>query len=73
MEIYNKDQSSPASKQFEKLLNSQLSKDKIEEGKIIDAKASKGEKVFNKVLCHSDYNYFDNCIPLSLAANFFKL
>ena len=41
MEIYNKDQSSPASKQFEKLLNSQLSKDKIEEGKIIDGKVAK--------------------------------
>ena len=33
MEIYKKDLSSPASQQFEKLLNSQLSKNKIEEGK----------------------------------------
>ena len=33
MEIY-KDLSSPASQQFEKLLNSQLSKNKIEEGKM---------------------------------------
>ncbi len=41
MEIYNKDQSSPASKQFEKLLNSQLSKEKIEEGKIIEGKIAK--------------------------------
>ncbi len=41
MEIYNKDQSTPASQQFEKLLNSQLSKDKIEEGKIIDGKVAK--------------------------------
>ncbi len=40
MEIY-KDLSSPASKQFEKLLNSQLSKDKIEEGKIIEGKVTK--------------------------------
>ena len=32
MEIF-KDLTSPASKQFEKLLNSQLSKNKIEEGK----------------------------------------
>ncbi len=40
MEIY-KDLSSPASQQFEKLLNSQLSKDKIEEGKIIEGKVSK--------------------------------
>ena len=41
MEIYNKDQSSPASLQFEKLLNSQLSKNKIEEGKIIEGKVAK--------------------------------
>ncbi len=40
MEIY-KDTSSPASKEFEKLLNSQLSKITIEEGKIIDGKINK--------------------------------
>ena len=40
MEIY-KDLSSPASKEFEKLLNSQLSKTKIEEGKIIEGKINK--------------------------------
>ena len=40
MEIY-KDLSTPASKQFEKLLNSQLSKNKIEEGKIIEGKITK--------------------------------
>tara|TARA_B100000686_G_scaffold139585_1_gene146950 strand:- start:2537 stop:4270 length:1734 start_codon:yes stop_codon:yes gene_type:complete len=40
MEIY-KDLSSPATKQFEKLLNSQLSKNKIEEGKIIEGKITK--------------------------------
>ena len=40
MEIY-KDLDSPASKEFEKLLNSQLSKNKIEEGKIIDGKINK--------------------------------
>ena len=40
MEIY-KDLSSPASQQFEKLLNSQLSKNKIEEGKIIEGKVTK--------------------------------
>ena len=40
MEIY-KDLSSPASKEFEKLLNSQLSKNNIEEGKIIDGKINK--------------------------------
>ncbi len=40
MEIY-KDLSNPASKEFEKLLNSQLSKIKIEEGKIIDGKINK--------------------------------
>ena len=40
MEIY-KDLSSPASKEFEKLLNSQLSKNSIEEGKIIEGKINK--------------------------------
>ena len=40
MEIY-KDLSSPASQEFEKLLNSQLSKIKIEEGKIIEGKINK--------------------------------
>ena len=40
MEIY-KDLSSPASKEFEKLLNSQLSKLKIEEGKVIEGKINK--------------------------------
>ncbi len=40
MEIY-KDLSSPTSKEFEKLLNSQLSKVKIEEGKIIEGKINK--------------------------------
>ena len=40
MEIY-KDLSSPENKQFEKLLNSQLSKNIIEEGKIIDGKITK--------------------------------
>ena len=37
MEIY-KDLSNPASKEFEKLLNSQLSEVSIEEGKIINEK-----------------------------------
>ena len=40
MEIY-KDLKSPKNQQFEKLLNSQLSKNKIEEGKIIEGKVSK--------------------------------
>ena len=40
MEIY-KDLSSPATQHFEKLLNSQLSKNKIEEGKIIEGKITK--------------------------------
>ncbi len=40
MEIY-KDLTSPASQQFEKLLNSQLSKEKIIEGKIIEGKVTK--------------------------------
>ncbi len=45
MEIY-KDLSSPASKQFEELLNTQLSKNKIEEGKIIEGKITKITKKF---------------------------
>ncbi len=40
MEIY-KDLNSPASQEFEKLLNSQLSKNNIEEGKIIEGKINK--------------------------------
>ena len=40
MEIY-KELSTPASKEFEKLLNSQLSKNTIEEGKVIDGKINK--------------------------------
>ena len=40
MEIY-KDLSNPASQEFEKLLNSQLSKTQIEEGKIIEGKINK--------------------------------
>ena len=40
MEIY-KDLKNPASKEFEKLLNSQLSKINIEEGKIIEGKVNK--------------------------------
>tara|TARA_A100001015_G_scaffold321066_1_gene449934 strand:- start:91 stop:1812 length:1722 start_codon:yes stop_codon:yes gene_type:complete len=40
MEIY-KDLTNPASKEFEKLLNSQLSKNTIEEGKVIEGKVNK--------------------------------
>ena len=40
MEVY-KDLNSPESQQFQKLLNNQLSKDKIEEGKIIEGKITK--------------------------------
>ena len=40
MEIY-KELNTSASKEFEKLLNSQLSKNKIEEGKIIEGKITK--------------------------------
>ena len=39
MEIY-KELQTPASKEFEKLLNSQLSKNKIEEGKIVEGKVA---------------------------------
>ena len=40
MEIY-KDLNNPQSKEFEQLLNNQLSKNKIEEGKIIEGKITK--------------------------------
>ena len=40
MEIY-KDLSKPETQEFEKLLNSQLSKINIEEGKIIEGKVNK--------------------------------
>ena len=40
MEIY-KELQTPASKEFEKLLNSQLSKNKIEEGKVVEGKVAK--------------------------------
>ena len=40
MEIY-KDLNHPDNQQFEKLLNSQLSKNKIEEGKIVEGKVTK--------------------------------
>ena len=40
MQIY-KDLSSPATQEFEKLLNNQLSKIQIEEGKIIEGKINK--------------------------------
>ena len=40
MEIY-KDLSNPLSKEFEKLLNSKLSKTQIEEGKIIEGRINK--------------------------------
>ena len=45
MEIY-KDLNSPAVQHFEKLLNSQLSKNKIEEGKIIEGKITKISEKF---------------------------
>ena len=45
MEIY-KDLTNPASKEFEKLLNSQLSKINIEEGKIIEGKINKVTEKF---------------------------
>ena len=45
MEIY-KDLNNPASKEFEQLLNSQLSKSKIEEGKIIEGKINKVTEKF---------------------------
>ena len=43
MEIY-KDLKTPASQEFEKLLNTQLSKIQIEEGKIIEGKINKTQR-----------------------------
>ena len=40
MEVY-KDLNTPKNQQFEKLLNSQLSKNKIEEGTIVEGKITK--------------------------------
>ena len=45
MEVY-KDLTNPASKEFEKLANSQLSKVQIEEGKIIEGKINKVTEKF---------------------------
>ena len=45
MEIF-KDLSNPASQEFEKLLNTQLSKVSIEEGKIIEGKINKVTEKF---------------------------
>ncbi len=50
MEIY-KDLSNPASKEFEKLLNSQLSKIQIEEGKIIEGKINKITEKYVFLFC----------------------
>ena len=47
MEIYN-ELKTPESKEFEKLLNSQLSKNKIEEGKIVDQDLKKAEEWYKK-------------------------
>ena len=47
MEIYKKDLNTPASKEFEKLLNSQISKTKnLVEGKIIEGKITKVTEKF---------------------------
>ena len=50
MELF-KELNTPQSKEFEQLLNNQLSKTKIEEGKIIDGKINKiTEKFCQQVL-----------------------
>ena len=54
MEIY-KDLTSPENQQFEKLLNSQLSKNVIEEGKIIDGKITKITD--NGMFCNGELKY----------------
>ena len=50
MEIY-KDLSNQSSKEFEKLLNSQLSKVQIEEGKIIEGKINKITEKYVFLFC----------------------
>ena len=55
MEIY-KDLTSPASKEFEKLLNSQLSKVDIEEGKIINGKINK--IIYKKIIFNGNLQRF---------------
>ena len=68
MEIY-KDLSNPASQEFEKLLNSQLSKIKIEEGKKIKGKIKKiTEKFFKEFNIKNFEPYFDT--PTTLAKMF---
>ena len=52
MEIY-KDLSSPATQQFEKLLNSQLSKNKIEEGNLEKIKGTQ-EKLWKLAKAKED-------------------
>mgnify|MGYP001452033149 CR=1 FL=1 len=71
MEIY-KDLSSPENKQFEKLLNSQLSKNIIEEGKIIDGKIT---KITEKFVNMPEYWIFPSGRQLHEVTymNFFKL
>ena len=51
MEIY-KDLNTPKNQKFEELLNSQLSKNKIEEGKIIDGKITKITDKFIFIFIH---------------------
>ena len=50
MEIY-KDLTNPASQEFEKLLNTQLSKIQIEEGKIIEGKINKITEKYVFLFC----------------------
>tara|TARA_Y100000591_G_scaffold194136_1_gene167973 strand:- start:272 stop:1993 length:1722 start_codon:yes stop_codon:yes gene_type:complete len=50
MEIY-KDLSNPASKEFEKLLNNQLTKNTIEEGKVIEGKINKITEKYVFLFC----------------------
>ena len=64
MEIY-KDLNSAATQQFEKLLNSQLSKNKIQEGKIIDGKVTKITNKYEgddwlRLQIHNSGNFVNN-------------
>ncbi len=75
MEIY-KDLTNQASKEFEQLLNSQLSKTKIEEGKIIEGKINKKTNfsvifvIFPSMTLPSSIFVFDSCAFSSFSNSF---
>ena len=65
MEIY-KDLSNPASQEFEKLLNSQLSKVQIEEGKIIEGKINKITEKFVFLFVEGLKSSIEKTMPVNI-------